>query len=170
MHTLVTPRLPPTLDWLARDPARVRKARPFYAPFADVTKASDAKLRTDVAKEFESSLGAFVADSVEVSECVLPDRDSALQAFALSRFRAFPHVDAGQKQIGQAFDALSGLARKSLGVPLRRDALAGLIERALGQALFARSALPLHVRSDRNESNEAAFEIDASAFSGGSSP
>jgi hypothetical protein len=169
-HTLVTRRLPATLGWLARDPLRVRKARPFYAPFADVSKASDEKLRADLGKEYGSALGGFVADAVEIAERVLPDRDSALQAFAVALTRAFAHINASQKKIEQAFEALSGLARKSLGVPLKRDALVGQIGSALGEALFTNPALPIHVRSDRNEVNEAALEIDASAFSGGSSP
>lgn len=167
LHTLVSPRLPPTLDWLARDPARVRRARPFYAPFADVAKASDDKLRADLAKEFGLTLGSFVADSVEFAERVLPDRDSALHAFAVALNRAFPHIGASQMQTELAFEALSGLARQSLGTPLRRDTLIDRIESALGQALFTNPALPIHLRSDRNEVNEAALEIDASAFSGG---
>jgi hypothetical protein len=169
-HTLVTPRLPPTLDWLARDPARVRKARPFYAPFADVANASDDKLREDLAKEFGADLGKFVANSVEISERVMPDRDSGLHAFALFLTRTFQHITATPKQIEQAFEALGGLARKSLGVPLRRDVLIGQIEAALGQTLFPNSLPRIHVRSDRNEVDETALEIDASAFSGGPAP
>jgi hypothetical protein len=170
MHTLVTPRLAPSLDWLARDPARVRKARPFYAPFADVTKGSHDQLRKDLAKEFGADLGHFIADSVEISERVMPDRDSGLQAFALSLTRTFEHITTSPKQIEQAFEALSGLSRKSLGVPLKRDVLIGLIEDALGQTLLANPVPRIHVRSDRNEVDETALEIDASAFSGGSAP
>ena len=168
MHTLVTPRLPPTLDWLARDPTRVRKARPFYAPFVDVTKASDDQLREDLAKEFGIDLSHFIADAVEISERVMPDRDSGLQAFALSLTRTFQHITAMPKQIEHAFEALSGLGRKSLGVPLRRDVLVAQIEASLGQALFLNLVPRIHVRSDRNEVDETALEIDASAFSGGS--
>lgn len=169
-QTLVTPRLPPTLDWLARDPARVRKARPFYAPFADVTKASDAKLRADITDQFGSDLGGFVADAVEISERVLPDRNSAFQAFAHALTQAFPHADTSQKRIEAAFEDLSSLARRSLGVPLGRDALSRLIEGAIGQPLFHRAAFAIHVRSDRNEVNDTALEIDASGFSGGPKP
>ncbi|MBS0234172.1 MAG: SAVED domain-containing protein [Proteobacteria bacterium] len=170
MHTLVTPRLPATLNWLARDPGRVRKARPFYAPFADVTKASDDKLREDLAEEFGADLGQFIASSVEISERVIPDRDSGLHTFALFLTRTFEHITATSKQTEEAFEALSGLARKSQGVPLRRDVLIGQIESALGQALFTNPVPRIHVRSDRNEVDETALEIDASAFSGGSAP
>ena len=97
----------------------------------------------------------------------MPDRDSGLQAFALSLTRTFQHITATPKQIEQAFEALSGLARKSLGVPLKRDVLVGLIEAALGQALLPNPVPRIHVRSDRNEVDETALEIDASAFSGG---
>ncbi len=78
LHTLVTPRLPSTLAFVGRDTARVRKARPFYAPFADVTKASDAQLRTDLIAEFGPQLGEFVAQAVEVEERVLPECDFGL--------------------------------------------------------------------------------------------
>ncbi len=47
VYTLVTPRLPPKLSWLGRDPLRVRHARPFYAPFVDVAAASDARLSSN---------------------------------------------------------------------------------------------------------------------------
>lgn len=156
------------MDWLVRDPSRVRKARPFYAPFADVTKASDDQLRKDLEKEFGADLGHFIADAVEISERVVPDRDSGLQAFALSLTRTFPHITATPKQIEQAFEALSGLARKSLGVPLKRDVLIGAIDSAIGQTLLANPVPRIHLRSDRNEVDETALEIDASAFSGGS--
>lgn len=170
LQTLVTPRLPSTLGWLARDPARVRKARPFYAPFADVAKASDDKLLDDLIEAFGMPLGTFVAESVEIAERVLPDRDSALQAFGVALSRAFPHLDVRPNQTEQVFDAVSGLARQNLGVPLRREVLIGLIEEALGQPLFQSRSFPLHVRSDRNEVDETALEIDASAFSGGGTP
>lgn len=170
MHTLVMPRLPPTLDWLARDPARVRKARPFYAPFADVAKASDTKLRRDLEKEFGADLGHFIADTVEISERVMPDPDTGSQAFALALTRRFPHITATPKQIEQAFEALSSLARKSLGVPLKRDVLIDMIETTIEQALLANPVPRIHVRSDCNEVDETALEIDASSFSGGPTP
>jgi len=168
-QTLVTPHLPSSLEWLTRDPSRVRKARPFYAPFMDIAKASDAKLLSDLVEEFGTDLGKFVADSVEVCERVLPDRIAALNAFASSVHAAFPHIEASQKRIEVAFEALSSLARRSLGVPLGRNTLTKLIEEAFGSALLPRAAFPIHIRSDHNQLNEAALEINASSFSGGSS-
>lgn len=169
-HTLVTPQLPSSLDWLARDPARVRKARPFYAPFKDIANASDAKLQSDLVGEFGTDLGKFVAESVEVFERVLPDRRTALNAFAASVHAAFPHIDASQKRIEAAFEPLSSLARRSLGVPLGRDTLIRLIEEAIGATLLPRTTFPIHIRSDRNELNDAALEINANGFSGGPIP
>jgi hypothetical protein len=170
LHTLVTPRLPSTLAFVGRDTARVRKARPFYAPFADIAKASDAQLRADLIAEFGPELGEFVAQAVEVEERVLPERDSALQAFGLALHRAFPDLEASAGKIETAFEALSGLARRSIGKPLGRSALAGVLTGHLGRLMAEWRAFPLHVRSDRNEINYDALEINASGYSGGYRP
>jgi hypothetical protein len=170
LHTLVTPRLPPTLAFVGRDPARVRRARPFYAPFADVAKASDAQLRSDLIAEFGARLGEFVAQGVEVDERVLPNRDAALLAFGLALHRAFPDLEASPGKIEGAFEALSGLARRSIGTPVGRTTLAEVLTTQLGRPVAQRRAFPLHIRSDRNEINSDALEIDASRYSGGSAP
>lgn len=167
VHTLVTPRLPTKLAWLGRDVARVRRARPFYAPFVDVASRSDAKLTADLVDTFGEQLGRFVADAVEVSERNLPDRDSALQAFGVALGRAFPALDVSPRRVEQAFELLSGLARRTIGVPLARAELIHAIEAGLGQTLPCESAFRLHVRSDRGEQDETALEIDVSDFSGG---
>ena len=169
-QTLVTPRLPPTVSWLARDPSRVRRARPFYAPFSDVAAASDQKLRADLIDAYGAELGAFVAESVEVAERNLPDRDNALQAFRLALERAFSSLDLNRRQIEAAFDALSGLAMRSIGHPLARAELERTIAAALGEPFPPALGFPLHIRSDRNEADETSLEIDASAFSGGGAP
>jgi len=170
VHTLVTPRLPPKLSWLGRDPLRVRRARPFYAPFVDVVAASDTRLKDDLIDAFGEPLGSFVVNKVEVSERNLPDRDSAVQAFGVALDRAFPTLEAPARRIERTFEALSGLVRKTVGKPLARTDLIRLVEAELGQPLPLPAAFPLHIRSDRNETNERALEIDASAFSGGDSP
>jgi hypothetical protein len=170
IQTLVTPRLPSTLSWVARDPARVRKARPFYAPFSDVSQASDGKLRSDLVEQFGPSLGAFVADAVEVAERSIPDRDMALQSFGVALQRAFPHLEVGPRRIEAAFEAVSSLARRMIGAPLKREVLIKLIEAELGQSLGLGGAFRLHLRSGRNETDETALEIDASAFAGGDRP
>ncbi len=69
-----------------------------------------------------------------------------------------------------AFDDLTNFARQRLGIPLGRDALADILQQSAGQAIGPRVAFPLHVRSDRNEVDETAFELDASDFSGGAVP
>lgn len=168
LHTLVTPRLPSTLAWLGRDPDRVRRARPFYTPFADITEACDAKLRSDVIAQFGDELGNFVATAVEVAERSFPDRETAIARFGVALQQAFPHLDASSRQMTQAFASLSELARGRIGEPLPREVLIDLIEQHLDQPLSTQAAFPLHLRSDRHETAEAAaLEIDASAFSGG---
>ena len=168
-HMLVTPHLPTTVSWLARDPTRLRRARPFYAPFADIVSASDAHMLARLVENYGTDLGAFIAQSVEFHERVLPDRTSALQAFSIALHRAFPTLDAGPRRIEAAFDALATLARRSVGVPLTRDALRDAVESGLGEPLPLPPVLPLLVRSDRLETDETALEIDASEFSGGDS-
>ncbi|TGV11391.1 SAVED domain-containing protein [Mesorhizobium sp. M8A.F.Ca.ET.173.01.1.1] len=166
VQSLVTPRLPATVGWLARDPSRVRKARPFYAPFADIMAASDAELLNRLVETYGDQLGTFIAQSVDVSERNLPDRDAALATFGVELDRAYPSLEAPQKRVGEAFEALSALARRSIGTPLARDVLRTIIEDALGKPLPLPRSFPLNVRSDRNESDERCLEIDASAFSG----
>ena len=168
VQSLVTPRLPRTVSGLSRDPSRVRRARPFYAPFSDVAAASDAQLRTDLVKAYGESLGGFVAEAVEVTERNLPNRDSALQAFGLALERTYPTLEVSRRRIEDGFEALSGLAARSIGAPISRVELLRTLEGALSQKLPLPASFPLHVRSDRNEADETALEIDASAFSGGS--
>ncbi|WP_276946700.1 SAVED domain-containing protein [Haematobacter massiliensis] len=166
VQTLVTPRLPPTVSWLARNPDRVRKARPFYAPFADVMAASDAELRNQLTETYGDPLGAFVAESVEVSERNLPDRDAAVMLFGVELDRTYPSLEAPSRRVAEAFEALSALARRSIGAPLGRAILRQTIEGALERPLPLPHSFPLHIRSDHNEANERSLEIDVSAFSG----
>ena len=149
VHTLVTPRLPPTIAWLARDPSRVRKARPFYAPFADMMAASDAELRRRLVETYGASLGAFIAESVEVSERNLPDRDAALATFGVELDRTYPSLEAPQKKVAEVFEALSGLARRSIGLPLGRAVLLQTIEEGLGRRLPLPQSFPLHIQIGR---------------------
>jgi hypothetical protein len=167
IHTLVTPQLRPTLKWVARDAARVRRARPFYAPFVGIRAASDGKLAEEFIKEFGDELGRFVAEEVEVTEQPMPSREAALHAFSAALAASFSTTDLGQRQVKAAFDALEALARRSSGVPLVRKELLDRLESETSSTLLVERAFPVHVRSDRNGDNEAALEIDASAFSGG---
>ncbi|BBD99211.1 hypothetical protein SAMIE_1027120 [Sphingobium amiense] len=167
VHALVTPRLPPTLAWLARDPLRVRRARPFYAPFADIMAASDAALRHSLVETYGLELGEFVASAVEVSERSLPDAATALATFGAALDQAFPALEAPSRRVADTFEVLSSLARHSLGTPLGRSDLRRAMEQALGKPLPLGQACALHIRSDRNEADETALELDASQFSGG---
>ena len=166
LHTLVTQRLPPTLDWVGRDAARVRRARPFYAPFQTVIAASEEKLRDDFIEEYENELGDFVFHAVEIAERIIPDRDAGLNAFSVALGRSFPALDVGARKAEAAFDALEKLGRGSMGKMLERKELLLTIETALSSSLTS-GVFPVHIRSDRTGSNETALEIDASAFCGG---
>ena len=170
VQTLVTPRLPPALGWLRRDPSRVRQARPFYKPFPDVVSASDESLTARCIDAFGEPLGPFVSDSVEISERSVLDRECAIHSFSRELHRTFPTLEYRPGNPDSAFDALAALARSNLGAPLVRSDLESLLEERLEQEFPLPRAFPLHVLSDRNEANPGALQIDASAFSGGVTP
>jgi hypothetical protein len=165
LQTLVTPQLPPALAWIGRDPGRVRRARPFYGPFASVQAASDDKLRQDLIGEFGEDLGGFFADMIEIDLQPVMDRARAEITFGAALQAAFPEVDVGPRASKTAFGALNDLAAQSRGVMLTRARLIGVLQTALGADLGLEVRLRLHLRSDRNEPGEDALEIDAGAFS-----
>lgn len=167
MHTLVMPSLPAKLAWFSRDKNRVSKARPFYAPFGSISDANEAGLRSNIAGTYPGALGQFVADAVEVHERNMPDRANALATFDAELSSTFPELDFSRRQVEAAFEGLSTLARNSVGAPLDRQTLIGTLEETLGLSLSLENALPLNVRSDRNEQDLRSLEIDASGFSGG---
>lgn len=166
LHSLVTPRLPAKVAWIARDPERVRRARPFYAPFADVTAAIDSAVRQSFLDEYDVKLGNFVASNVEVREQNLPDRTAAVASFGQALLAAYPSFDFGARAVDAAFTALLSVFQARVGQPIGRREIQDVLERALGVALPKLKAFPLRVRSDRNGSDESAVEIDASEFSG----
>ena len=170
IQTLVTPRLPPTLGWLRRNPARVRSARSFYSPFPNVVSQSDEALKVQFIDAFGESLGTFVSECVEVSERSFLSREAAVQGFGGELQRTFPTLEFHPGKIADAFDALATLVRGSIGVPLQYSALARELEQRLEQELPLSGAFPLQIRSDRCEPNLAALQIDASRFSGGPIP
>lgn len=167
MHTLVTPALPAKLTWVARDTGRVRRARPFYRPFAGIQADSDEKLRTDLIEEFGHDLGGYIASSVEISARPVADRAHAEALFGAELYRVFPSLDVGPRRVHAAFSALSDLCAQSRGVLLPRAQLLALLGKELQVTLFGDDSLLLHVRSDRNGEAEDALELDASALSGG---
>jgi hypothetical protein len=167
-QTLITPRLPSSLSWLAKDAARVARARPFYAPFAEVVAASAAKLIKDLVEALGPELARFVIGHVDVIERPATDRDAAIAVFGVALGRAFPNAPANGPALERAFAAVEALARRKKGALLSRAELLAVLTPELGQFEPA-SALPIHVRSDRNGADETALEIDASAFSGGAS-
>ena len=166
IQTLVTPALPAQMAWVARDPSRVRRARPFYSPFTDVCAASDGKLRQDLINEFGADLGGFLAERVEVDLHLVQDRAGAEATFAAALHKAFPDLDVGARKTSAAFAALNDLISQSRGSMIPRDRLLPLLDRELGTALVSDRRLQIHVRSDRNSADQSAIEIDCSAFSG----
>ena len=170
IQTLVTPRLPHSLGWLRRNPSRVREARPFYSPFPDILTASDDALKAQCIHEFGESLGPFVADFVEIAERNVLGRDDAVQRFSNELHRTFPSLNYRFCNVESAFDALASLAHRKLRAPLTRRELEKVLQKHLEQELPLRGAFPLHVRSDRNEPDPTALQIDAKAFSGGPTP
>ena len=167
VHTLVMPSLPATLSWFARDKNRVKKARPFYAPFNSITEANEGGLRSTILAAYPGPLGEFVADTVEVYERNMPDLANAMATFTTQFNTAFPQLDVSSRKVEAAFDALAKLVRNSVGAPVGRAILIKTLETSIGTALPLPMAFPLNVRSDRNEQDEASLEIDASGFSGG---
>lgn len=168
VHTLVTRSLPAKLNWIARDQDRVRRARPFYAPFADITAESDARLRLDLEEEFGSELGNYVADHVDVAIVAIGERRFAQVAFAIEMERSFPGLELSSKRQGDAFSALCDLANEKRGEILTRGLLLDSLASTLGvDPIPERKSLRLHVRSDRNEEVLDALQIDGSGFSGG---
>ena len=165
VQTLVTPRLPPRLSWLSRDPARVRNARPFYCPFPDVMSASQDQLRDRFVEAFGVDLGRFAAEAVEIEERILSDRDTAVICFA-RELSIHWSIGRAPDRVESAFAALEMLARKSIGKSIGREKCVAAIERGIEKTLPLPAAFPLHIRSDRNEANPAALEIDARGFSG----
>ncbi|MDE0304235.1 MAG: SAVED domain-containing protein [Albidovulum sp.] len=170
VQTLVTPRLPHSLGWLRRNPSRVRKARPFYAPFPDIVTASDEALKDQCVQEFGKPLGPFVADFIEISERNILGRDDAVQTFSNELHRTFPILNFHPRNVESAFDALASLARRRLPTPLMRRELEEMLQEHLEQELPFHDAFPLHIRSDRNEPAPFALQIDAKAFSGAPAP
>ena len=163
---LVTPALPAAEAYLSRDPGRVRKARPFYAPFAGIMAASDDKLRADLIADFDDSLGGFFADNIEVALQPVPDRGQAEAQFAASLHAACPKLDLGHSASTRVFAGLLDFANARRGQWLKRADLLAIVRNAAGQAPEVPSPLAVHVRSDRNGSDPSAIEIDASEFSG----
>ena len=164
-HVLVTPALPKELQWLARDTHRVRRARPFYAPFVDVVAASDEKLQRDIVTEFGLDLGGKVARSFEVALRTFPDRSTAESMFAAELAAAFPDIDPSARKVALAFRTLADHIASHRGRMVDRGSLIGRLTETLGTPVVSDGTLPVHIRSDRNGPGEDAIEIDASPFS-----
>lgn len=167
VQTLVTPSLPKNLMWLARNTERIRRARLFYAPFADIQAASDDKLRADLQKEFGDDLGGFVSKSVAVSLKSLPDQFTAGVAFATALYDSFPDLNVGHHATLDAHHALCDLCASNRGSLISRSQILSLLREKLQADLIPDGILPLNILSDSNASRHDAIEIDARPFAGG---
>jgi len=115
-------------------------------------------------------LGDFFADAVEISLWPVRDRATAEASFSATLHGEFPDLDLAPRRIGPTFSALSDLASQTRGVMLTTSRLLDTLSDKLGTELISdRHLLRVHVRSDRNGEATDALEIDATAFSGGSS-
>ncbi len=166
VQTLVTPALPPRLEWLGRDPDRVRRARPFYRPFPAVNGASDAKLRGDLVGAFSSPIGDFIADNVDIDLRPIANRGVAQAALVAALFNAFPDLDLTGRQTAAAFETLVRLIGASRGTMLTRADLFGALRDATSGAITDDQTLRLNVRSDGTHPESSAVEIDATAYTG----
>ena len=156
VQTLVTPKLPSTLEWLSVDPAygsgapgpstpRSRMWLPQVMTDCGPASSPPSRRPLDATSPTLSTLRS--ATFRIVTTRFAPSRWS-LRAPSRSRLRP--------GRIAAAFDALESLVRRSAGVPLARDVLVRAIEDSLDERLPLPSAFPLHVRSDRNEPDVAA--------------
>lgn len=114
--------------------------------------------------------GTLAAELIDVQECLLPDDNTALNAFASALGRTFPLLDLPQSKFCLAFDGLCTLARASRNPTFAEETIRNSSKVPHAPRFLGRKVFPVHVRSDRNDSNELALEIDASPFSGGSTP
>lgn len=167
LHSLIARRLPEKLLWLARDPDRVRTARPFYAPFPSIVSAGDAALNAKFTKHFGENLGLFASQSVDVVVQGLSTRDEVQARFATELKRRFPLITVSYEKREAGFDALEQHLRKTLRYPVNRSALVQVLENAIGCTLPVATPVPIRILSDPNSSDETSLEIDAMAFSGG---
>jgi hypothetical protein len=165
LHTLVTPGLPPSLTWLVRDPLRVRRARPFYAPFADVRAASDATLLSDLVTEFGHEVGDFFFNRVEIFVQTMPDLMHARVAFGAALDAAEPGADVPASRSAATFDALAALVGERRGMLIGRAEAIALIAKETGRPLYQEKATRIFIRSAAGVEDEARIEIDAIAFS-----
>ena len=138
-HILVTPQIPATLAYMAKDRDRVRKARPFYDPFTEIKAQFDAKFRADVVAQYPDPLGGFVVDFVDFDERNIPDDNTARSLFAGAFHEAFPALDLKSSQLRMIFDDLLAMAKANhnIGSFLTRTALVQCIEAAMGESLPA---------------------------------
>ena len=166
VHTLIVTGLPSSLKWIERDPNRVRRARPFYAPFSDICAASECRVLEDFRSEFGDDLGEFVAGCVDVCTQVINDRGAAVAQFSSALHAAFESLDCTQRVVQDVFERLESVMIKGRGRFVSRYMLIDVIESGLSTKIIDRDKLCMHVLSDDSELRNSVFVVDAACFSG----
>ena len=163
-QVLVTPTLPGTLAWMGRDSDRVKRARPFYAPFPRVLEATDRQLIKDFTDAFGEDLGRFCVQNVDFEESVVPDRDHAEGQFVTALDRAFPVLDLSASRARAAFAALCDLGAARRGSLITRQDLTSVLV-AYGVPHLV--ALPVRIRAAGADDDPRVFDVEGVQFAGG---
>lgn len=166
VHTLIVTGLPSSLKWIERDPDRVRRARPFYAPFSDICAASECRVLEDFRSEFGDDLGGFVAGCVDICTQAINGRRAAVAQFSSALHAAFDSLNCTQSVVDDVFKRLESLLIEERGKFVSRYALLDVIEGGLSTKVIDRDKLCMHVLSDDSESRDSVFVVDAACFSG----
>jgi hypothetical protein len=172
VQTLITPNLPSHLAWLHDQQNRVRNARPFYRPFAPILAATDASLLQRLITEFGTDLGKFIFHSIDIDLRPLSDRAGAEATFATAMIRAFPAFDFSVSKLSKTFAAITDYMSANRGKELASGQLQVLLNDSLEVSLIAIQRLRVHIRSEHDQTDNEAIEIDAGAIDlgGGISP
>ena len=167
VYTLLTPQFPASLAWLGRQPDRVRRARPFYAPFRDIVDATVASLQATFVEDLGTDLGQFACRGVDFELQPVMTSTQAQAGFHAALNEAFPAASpATYLQVQAAFAALLTHLQNNRRAPVKRSTIFDLLRAATMIDLEPRS-LDLHFRSDHTAAAATtALEVDATAFSG----
>lgn len=163
-HTLVTPGLPPGMQLLQRNLGRVKRARPFYRPFASMLDASEAQLLAQYEAKFGANAGHHVT-AVDVELSPNHGRDLAEVSFQHAFDKAFPKIEISVRAAKRVFATLLERLNVDVGRMITRSQLFEVIRRAGVDVTDAR-ALPLRLRAADDQDDPRLMDIDCIAFAG----
>lgn len=164
-HTLLAQDLAQNIKWILRDHRRVRSARTFYDPFADILGESEKKYEDDLKKEFDEKLASYFVRNVDIERLIISDRTQAKSLFSQSLSENFPNLAVNLQAPSHAFDKLYELLYLNRGRLVSRISLQKMLESTINASLDIEAAFPLLIISDRNESDTDSFAFDARQFS-----